>query len=90
MERIELMERYLANGAEVERLENLGVPVEKHLKIGYRRTNPRLEDIDRVIEIPGNIDECVVLFYSGEEMTVLKSYDDLCIDLNDLENSELE
>lgn len=86
MIRIEVYERYVANIEEVEELEQLGVPVKNQSQYRYRRTNPRIEDIDRVIEIEGNTQECVLLFYSGEVMVVKANFDELCIEFNDLEN----
>lgn len=86
MNRIEVYERYVANIEEVEELENLGVPIKNQAQYRYRRTNPRMEDIDRIIEIEGNDQECVLLFYSGEAMLVKANFEELCITFNDLEN----
>ena len=83
--RIELLERYISNAAQIEHLIDLGCT--KYLaEYRYRRTNPRIDEIERIIEIPGNNFECKVLFYSGETITVKADFDELCIRFNDLEN----
>lgn len=90
MRRIELMERYIANPNEVEYLNDLGINTNKLIQYRYRRINPRIDEIDRIIEIPGNNQECQVKFYHGEIITVKACFDDLCILFNDLENSLFE
>ena len=83
--RIELLERYIANPEQVEQMMDLGCT--KYLiEYRYRRTNPRIDDIDRIVEIPGNPEECQVLFYSGETVVCKANFDELCIIFNDLEN----
>ena len=89
--RIEVKERFVANLSELEYLEDLGISTkEKQIVYKYRRTNPRLEDIERVLEIPGNDKECVLRLYSGEEIYILENFDGFCIKMNDLWNGEFE
>jgi hypothetical protein len=89
-ERIELHERYLVNGERIEELkekyEYTHKDAIKYAVYKYRRTNPRIDEIERIIEIPGNKKECRVKFFVGYSITVRENYDDLCIRLNDLEN----
>ena len=85
--RIEVYEKYPLNGDVEERAEyyanlKIAMPEEEY---GYRRTMPMVEMIDRPIEIVGNKNEFLLLFWSGEQMTVLGNYDDFCIELNDIE-----
>ena len=84
---IEVYERYVYNNAEIEYLEDLGLPANKQKEYRYRRTNPRIVDIERLKEIPGNDRECVVRFYGGEEITVLANFDELCVAFNDICNA---
>lgn len=89
VKRIELYERYISNADQVEQMIDLGCT--KYLiEHKYRRTNPRMDEVERIIEIPGNIFECEVLFYSGEIITVKAQFDELCILFNDLENNNIE
>lgn len=90
--RIEIYEKYLAEGeysADWWR-ENMPEGTEPPLQYCYRRTMPLLQEIDRPIEIVGNSDECIVRFWTGEEITIKANYDDFCIFLNDIENDEDE
>ena len=89
-QRIELMERYVANRSYLEELKEQGVKnLHDYTEHKYRRTNPRLVEIERIVEVPENANVCKVLFYSGEMLTVKGSFDDLCIQLNDMENNEM-
>lgn len=92
-ERIELQERYLANWDEVDDLqERKGLSRKEAMRSAefrYRRTYPKISEIDRPIEIQGNKKECKVKFFAGYTITVRISYDDLCIKLNDLEHGTL-
>ena len=87
---IELYEKYVANREELFELEALGIPIEKYKKHKYRRTNIRIEDIDRPIEIPCNKEECALRLKGGEKIYIKYNYDDLCIRLNDIWNSIIE
>jgi hypothetical protein len=89
-QRIELYEKYISNPKKIAYYDGLGVPNEKLIEYKYRRINPRIDEIDRIIEIPGNDKECEVLFYSREKVVVLANFDELCILFNDLENSNNE
>lgn len=85
--RIELYEKYLAEG-EYSRdwwRDNMPEGTEPPLTYGYRRTMPFLEEIDRPIEIPNNKDECIVRFWTGEEIIIKANYDEFCIFLHDVE-----
>lgn len=85
--RIEVYEKHVVNPIdddERERLINLRLKLPKE-EYNYRRTMPMVEMIDRPIEILGNNKEFILLFWSGEQMTVLGNYDEFCIKLNDLE-----
>lgn len=85
--RIEVYEKHVVNPIdddERERLTNLRLKLPKE-EYNYRRTMPMVEMIDRPIEILGNNKEFILLFWSGEQMTVLGNYDEFCIKLNDLE-----
>lgn len=88
--RIELYQRYISNASQIEYLEQLGVDSRKLMQYRYRRINPRLDEVERIIEIPNNPDECEVLFYSGEVICVKSNFDELCVRFNDLENSNIE
>lgn len=91
-ERIELQERFLANWEEIDDLqERKGLSKKEAMKYAefrYRRTNPKVSEIERIIEIPGNKKECKVKFW-GYSITVKANYDELTIKLNDYENGQL-
>lgn len=90
--RLELYERYI-EGEELAKMEwwedNMPAGSAYKPTYKYRRTSPRIDDIRRIIEIPGNKQECIVEFYDGQEMVVKGNYDDLQIQFNDMENSRL-
>ena len=95
MTRVELLEKYCANSdEEVALFETLGIPLKP--TYSYRRIFPLLSDICYIREINGNKQELIVVFKSlvegreGHSIIVLGNYDELCIRLNDLENSTLE
>jgi hypothetical protein len=93
MTTIELMERYISNRDHLDYLETVGLKekeIQKQIEYKYRRTNPRIDDIERLIEIPGNKKECKVRFYSGQTITVKGGYDDLWIKYNDICNGIME
>ena len=85
---IEVYERYIANQNDMDWWEE-NMPAKSKFKptYNYRRTNPRIVDIERLKEIPGNDRECVVRFYGGEEITVLANFDELCVAFNDICNA---
>lgn len=88
MFRIEVYEKYTLPGQYTEEQWNdfmglKGSPPSSGY--GYRRTMPLIEQIERVIEIPGNRKECILRFWSGEDMTIRDNYDEFCIKLMDLE-----
>lgn len=85
--RIELLERYIANVDQLEYLEELGVDVEKNKEYKYRRTYILFDQIDRPIEIPGNKHECIIRLWTGEDICIKGSYDDICIKFNDIDNN---
>lgn len=91
-ERIELYEKYLSNWDDIEDLqERKGFSRKEAMKAAifkYRRTYPKLKEIDRVIEIVGDKRECKVRFFNGYTITVRSNYDDLCIRINDLEDEQ--
>ncbi len=87
---LEVKERFIANAAEIEQLEDLGLDIKKQIVYKYRRTNPKIDDIERIIEIPDNDKECKIRFYGGNTITVLENFDVLCIRYNDLCNSMYE
>jgi hypothetical protein len=82
--RIELIEKYLEADHEDDTLEKLGLSVRRKYKV--RRVNVHFDDIERIIEIPGNDDECKVRLYSGEELLIREGYDDMSIFITSLEN----
>jgi len=88
MVRIEIYEKYISNEDEIEYLNEIGIDTSKQTVYGYRRTMPFLEEIDRPIEIPDNKDECIVRFWTGEEVIIKANYDEFCIFLHDVENME--
>lgn len=82
--RLEFYEKYAhSDQLDHEYLESLGVHVQKKYK--YRRISVYFNDIERIIEIPGNDEECVIRLYSGEQLTIRENFDILCIYINDLE-----
>lgn len=88
MFRIEVYEKYTLPGQYTEEQWNdfmglKGSPPSSGY--GYRRTMPLIDQIERVIEIPGNSKECILRFWSDEEMTIRANYDEFCIRLMDLE-----
>jgi hypothetical protein len=90
--RIELYERY-EKGGEYSREwweDNMPDGSVYNPSYNYRRTNPRVDDIERIIEIVGDKQECVVKFYWGEQMYVKANFDELCIVFNDLCNAQTE
>lgn len=83
--RIELVEKYLESGQDGDdTLERLGLPVKR--KYAVRRVNVHFEDIERIIEIPGNDDECRVRLYGGEELLIRECYDDMSQFITTLEH----
>jgi len=86
--RIELLERYSTKTQdEIESLKNIYQDKwQEQVTYKYRRTNPRISDIERIVEIPDNEDECRIRFYGGYSIVVKGNFDDLCIDLNDMEH----
>ena len=88
---IEVLERYETDLAKREWWED-NMPATSKYKptYAYRRTNPKIDDIERIIEIPGNEKECKIKFYAGYSITVLSNFDDLCILFNDLCNGMIE
>jgi hypothetical protein len=89
---IELYERYEDYGgySRVWWEENMPENTKFKPTYKYRRRYSRIDDIDCIIAIEGNKDECVVRFYSSEEIVVKADYDEICIEFNDLCNSNLE
>ena len=92
MTRIEIYERYLAEGEySIDWWkQNMPEGTEPPLTYGYRRTMPLLAEIDRPIEIVGNLDECIIKFWTGEEIIIKSNYDEFCIALNDAEMEDEE
>lgn len=82
--RIELVEKYVESGQEDDTLERLGLPVRR--KYCTRRVNVHFDDIERIIEIPESSLECKVRLYSGEELLIRESYDDMSQFITSLEN----
>jgi hypothetical protein len=92
--RIELYEKYVTNSEdEIEEYDRMGL--ELKLTFGYRRINVLLKDIFYPREIDGNNQESIIVFkgrWGGEGTSIIVkgSYDDICIQLNDIENSKIE
>jgi hypothetical protein len=87
--RIELVERFLdITQAKIDECEKMGLPVPE--TYSYRRIYVRLADIFAPKEIPGKKSHCLIEFYDCSTMIVKGKYDDICITINDLENSEIE
>ncbi len=93
-QRIELLEKYCSNSEEeIEQFDLLGIPLKT--TYGFRRIYPLVRDI-YPREIEGNNEETIIVFkhlpegVEGREVIVLGNYDELCIELNDIENSTLE
>lgn len=84
--RIELIEKYLETDQEDDALEKLGLSVRRKYRV--RRVNVHFDDIERIIEIPGKDDECKVRLYSGEELLIRESYDDMSLFITSLENAK--
>jgi len=95
MERIELLEKYCSNSeTEIEWYDSMGMTLKP--TFCYRRIYPLISDICYAREIEDNKEETIIVFKSlvegreGHSIIVLGNYDELCIKLNDLENSRLE
>ena len=86
--RIELIEKYVESANEDDALERLGLPVKR--RYCTRRVNVHFDDIERLIEIPGNDDECKVRLYGGEEILIRESYDDMSQFITSLEHLKNE
>jgi hypothetical protein len=95
-QRIELYEKYCKDSEEtIEYYTNLigdnFVPT-----YGYRRINPLVSDILYPREIEHIKYETIIVFKSllegqeGHSIIVKGNYDDLCIQLNDMENSIID
>lgn len=82
--RIELIEKYIEADHEDDTLEKLGLAVRR--KYAVRRVNVHFDDIERIIEIPGNDEECKIRLYGGEELLIREGYDDMSIFITSLEN----
>jgi hypothetical protein len=82
--RIELVEKYVESGQEDDTLERLGLSVKRRYNV--RRVNVHFEDIERIIEIPGNDEECKVRLYGGEELLIRECYDDMSNFITSLEH----
>lgn len=82
--RIELVEKYVESGQEDDTLERLGLPVKR--SYCTRRVNVHFDDIERIIEMPENLLECKVRLYSGEELLIRESYDDMSTFITSLEH----
>ena len=82
--RIELVEKYVESVQEDDALERLGLAVKRRYNV--RRVNVHSEDIERIIEIPGNDDECKVRLYGGEELLIRECYDDMSHFITSLEH----
>jgi hypothetical protein len=94
-QRIELYEKYVSNSdEEIDQYEAMGLTLKP--TYNYRRIYPLVSDICYIREIEDNKQETIVVFKSmiehkeGHSIIVLGNYDELCIKLNDLENSILE
>ena len=89
--RIEFYEKYPLGGKGDEYWVDI-LPAGAKLpesEYGYRRTMPLIETIERPIEIPNNKKECIIRFWGGDDMVILKNYDDLCLQLHDIEEQML-
>lgn len=87
--RIELVEKYVKSGQEDDTMERLGLPVKRNYCT--RRVNVHFDDIERIIEMPENLVECKIRLYSGEELLIRESYDDMSTFITSLEHlSEYE
>jgi ribosomal protein L20A (L18A) len=82
--RIELIEKYLESVNEDDALERLGLPIKKRYRT--RRVNVHFDDIERIIETPADTEECKVRLYSGEELLIRESYDDMSTFITSLEH----
>lgn len=85
--RIELYEKYEIQDNNCPDWESMGVvsPKNQSKRYGYRRTMVMVDFIERPIEIPGNGNEFIVRFMSGEDMVCLGDFDEFCIRLHDQE-----
>ena len=89
--RIEVYEKYKIKSTGydadwwAENMPKGSTPPESAAQYGYRRTMPLIDHIERPIELPGNNKECIIRFWSGEDMTILCNYDEFCVRLHDLE-----
>ena len=54
-------------------------------EIGYVKRGIKVFDIKSVIEIPGNLNECTILFYDGEEIIVQGAFSKIYEDWIDAE-----
>ena len=90
-QRIELWEKYVSNSdEEIEQYEALGIPLKA--TYSYRRIYPFIKDI-YPREIEDNKDETIIVFkgliekQEGHSIIVMGNYDEICIQLDDMENS---
>lgn len=92
--RMELYEKYVTTPDEdIDKADRMGMTID--LSFGYRRINVLLKDIFYPREIEGNDEECIIVFkgrFGGEGTSIIVkgSYDDICIQLNDIENAKIE
>ena len=87
--RIELVEKYVESGQDGDdTLERLGLPVKRRYSV--RRVNVHFDDIERIIELPGNDEECKVRLYGGEELLIRECYDDMSTFITSLEHLKNE
>jgi hypothetical protein len=81
--RIELIEKYVESD-ENDALERLGLPTRK--RYSTRRINVHFDDIERIIETPGDGEECKIRLYGGEEILIRENYDDMSQFITSLEH----
>ncbi len=92
--RIELYEKYCKDSEETVEFYTNILPEGKFIPTyGYRRIYPLISDILYIRAIEHIKDETIIVFKSliegqeGHSIIVLGNYDELCIQINDMENS---
>jgi hypothetical protein len=71
-----------------ETLRNLKINTSNY-KYGWRRTMILVEQIQRLVEIPGNKKECQLQLFGNETLTIRFNYDEFRFKLHDIEEQML-
>lgn len=87
----EVHERYEVDLAKREWWEdNMPAGAKYNPTYNYRRTTLKIDDVEKVVEIPDNKKECKLKMYAGYSITIMGNYDVISIEFNDLCNGMIE